>query len=154
LQPAIGDGCPDVIEESTRYQVDTFYLWMTTALSYLNFRWDKSIEPCPVFGLMAILESSGTDMGCNVGTTSIVGCGHSVSQLVRIHKFVSWLNEENGFTVQKIYPDNYVGVHLCGEPFNSAHHSLIARYVRKFTKKNKSPQNSSPTFPLLSSTCC
>jgi hypothetical protein len=125
LQPAIADGSPDVVVDNTRYQVDTFYEWMTTALSYLKFSWDKTIEPFAVYGLLPLLEICGADMGCSVGNTAIVGCGHSLSQLQRIRKFVSRLNEENGFSIRKVYPNDCAEVHLRGEPFNSAHHSLI-----------------------------
>jgi hypothetical protein len=135
VQPAIGDGCTDHIEDNTRYQIDTFYQWMTTTLGLLNFKWDKFTEPCPVLGLLAVLEISGTDKNGVVGTTSIVGCGHSLSQLIRIRKFVSRLNEENGFSIRKLYPDDHEHVYLRGEPMNSAHHKFIVRCMKKFTKK-------------------
>ncbi len=87
----------DSIEDSTRYQCDTFQRWIVTTLSYLQFPWKVEEEPCPVMGLLTIMEISGTEKGKQVGNSAITGCGHSLSQLRRIRKFVACINEEHGF---------------------------------------------------------
>ena len=35
----------DTIEDSTRYQCDTFQRWIITTLAYLNFEWKVEEEP-------------------------------------------------------------------------------------------------------------
>ena len=115
----------DHIDPSTRYQIETFYAWIKRMLSYFKLDWDKKKEPCPVLGLLAILEISGTEKGMKVGSTSIIGCGQSLSQLRRIRKFVARINEENGFHERKLYADDYNVEHLRGQPMNSAYNILI-----------------------------
>lgn len=125
----------DTIEDSTRYQCDTFQRWIITTLAYLNFEWKVEEEPCPVMGLLTILEISGTQKGNMVGNSAIVGCGHSLSQLKRIRKFVSRINEEHGFSARHSHPENHECVFLRGEPINSAHNALIKKCIKKFTKQ-------------------
>jgi len=104
-------------------------------LSYFSFNWDRKREPCPVLGLLAILEISGTEKGKKVGNTSVLGCGQSLSQLKRIRKFVSRINEENGFSERKLYPDDYEVEYLKGQPMNSAYNILIVKSIKRFTKR-------------------
>jgi hypothetical protein len=125
----------DDLADSTRYQIEKFYEWISSCLKLLKVQWNKSEEPCPVYGLLTIMEIAGTEKGKAVANTSVLGCGHSLSQLSKIRKCVSKINEENGFNKRKLYPDDHHIVYLRGEPMNSAHHSMITRCVKKFTKK-------------------
>jgi hypothetical protein len=125
----------DHMADSTRYQIDTFHKWMITVLSLLNITWDKTKEPCPVYGLLTVLEISGTEKGKKVCNSSVLGCGHSLSQLQKVRKCISKINEENGFTQRKMYPSDYFTVYLRDECMNTAHHSLIKRCMAKYTKK-------------------
>jgi hypothetical protein len=126
----------DSIEGSTRYQCNTFQRWIITTLAYLNFGWKVEEEPCPVMGLLTILEISGTQKGRQVGNSAIVGCGHSLSQLRRIRKFVSRINEEHGFSARHSHPENHECVFLRGEPINSAHNALIRKCIKKIHQTN------------------
>jgi len=125
----------DSIEDSTRYQCDTFQRWIVTTLSYLQFPWKVEEEPCPVMGLLTIMEISGTEKGKQVGNSAITGCGHSLSQLRRIRKFVARINEEHGFYARHCHPNNHDCAFLRGEPINSAYNSLIKRCMKRFKKQ-------------------
>lgn len=135
VQFATDSSCNDHIDQSTRYQIETFLVWMKRMLSYFSLNWDEKKEPCPVLGLLAILEIAGTEKGKTVGNTTVLGCGQSLSQLTRIRKFVSRINEENGFTERKIYPEDYEVEQFRGQPMNSAYHDFIVKCMKKFKKK-------------------
>jgi hypothetical protein len=60
---ATDSSCNDQVDQYTRYQIETFFMWMTRILSYFNCNWDKKTELCPVLGLLAILEVSGLEKG-------------------------------------------------------------------------------------------
>jgi hypothetical protein len=135
IQRATGIGACDDVCDTTRYQINKFYDWMKSMLELIKLTWNKEEEPCPVYGLLIILEISGTEKGQPVHNCSVNGCGHSLSQLERIQKFVSKINEENGFTKRLIYPSNHSSEYLRGETMNSAHHSLIIRCMKKYRKK-------------------
>lgn len=125
----------DNIENSTRYQVDTFCGWFVRTLRHLNFTWDVDSEPCPVMGLLTVLEISGTPKGRPVGNSSVIGCGQSYSQLKKIRQFVTRINEEHGFTIRQLHPDDHPIVFLRGEPLNSGHNTVIKRCMRKYRKQ-------------------
>lgn len=125
----------DTIEASTRYQTDSFSKWFVKTLGYLNFCWDVDTEPCPVMALFTVLEISGTPKGRPVGNSPVLGCGQSFAQLKKIRQFVGRINEEHGFTIRRLHPDDHPIPFLRGEPLNSAHNALVKRCMKKYKRQ-------------------
>ncbi len=78
-----------------------------------------------------------------MGNTSVLGCGQSLSQLKRIRKFVSRINEENGFFERKLYPDDY-----------EVEYQRDCQKYKKIYQENFPSRSTSTGFLTLSPSSC
>jgi hypothetical protein len=122
------------LEQSTKEQLEMGFVWLQKIISNMGVQWNPRLSPVPVDALLLLLTIAGTEKGTAIGSSALLGAGHSLSQLRKIRAIASHVNEKHGFKKKDIFRDNFELEEYRGQVKNTAHHDRISNAMKKFEK--------------------